>query len=66
MIKCVCTAVRHSNLVASGADAYLLPIVVRTDSFGCDIMISASYNPCYNNGIKLINDNGKKTEKSVL
>ena len=63
-----------SGLVASGADVYLLHVtttpsvahVVRTDSFDCGIMISASHNPYYDNGIKLINSNGEKMDESVI
>ena len=63
-----------AGLVASGADAYLLHVtttpsvahVVRTDSFDCGIMISASHNPYYDNGIKLINGSGEKMEESVI
>ncbi len=62
------------GLVASGADAYLLHVtttpsvayVVRTDSFDCGIMISASHNPYYDNGIKLINGSGEKMDESVI
>ena len=62
------------GLVASGADAYLLHVtttpsvayVVRTDSFDCGIMISASHNPYYDNGIKLINGSGEKMEESTI
>ena len=62
------------GLVASGADAYLLHVtttpsvayVVRTDSFDCGIMISASHNPYYDNGIKLINSFGEKMDESVI
>ena len=61
------------GLVASGADAYLLHVtttpsvayVVRTEGFDCGIMISASHNPYYDNGIKLINGYGEKMEASV-
>ena len=61
------------GLVASGADAYLLHVtttpsvayVVRTEGFDCGIMISASHNPYYDNGIKLINGFGEKMEESV-
>ena len=57
-----------SGLTASGADAYLLHVtttpsvsyVVRTGDFDCGIMISASHNPYYDNGIKLINYYGEK------
>ena len=62
------------GLVASGADAYLLHVtttpsvayVVRTEGFDCGIMISASHNPYYDNGIKLINGFGEKMEESVI
>ena len=62
------------GLTASGADAYLLHVtttpsvayVVRTDGFDCGIMISASHNPYYDNGIKLINSHGEKMEESVI
>ena len=61
------------GLVASGADAYLLHVtttpsvayVVRTDGFDCGIMISASHNPYYDNGIKLINGSGEKMDAAV-
>ena len=62
------------GLVASGADAYLLHVtttpsvayVARTESFDCGIMISASHNPYYGNGIKLINSFGEKMDESVI
>ena len=62
------------GLVASGADAYLLHVtttpsvayVVRTDGFECGIMISASHNPYYDYGIKLINGSGEKMDESVI
>ena len=62
------------GLVASGADAYMLHVtttpsvayVCRTESFDCGIMISASHNPYYDNGIKLINSFGEKMEESVI
>lgn len=62
------------GLVASGADAYLLHVtttpsvafVCRTEGFDCGIMISASHNPYYDNGIKLINGLGEKMEESVI
>ncbi len=61
------------GLVASGADAYLLHVtttpsvayIVRADGFDCGIMISASHNPYYDNGIKLINGQGEKMEEEV-
>lgn len=62
-----------AGLTASGADAYLLHVtttpsvsyVVRTDNFDCGIMISASHNPYYDNGIKLINSNGQKVDAEL-
>ena len=63
-----------SGLTASGADAYLLHVtttpsvayVARTDDFDCGIMISASHNPYYDNGIKLINSNGEKIDEETI
>ncbi len=63
-----------SGLTASGADAYLLHVtttpsvsyVTRTEDFDCGIMISASHNPFYDNGIKLINSNGEKMGQDVI
>ena len=63
-----------AGLTASGADAYLLHVtttpsvsyVVRTDEFDCGIMISASHNPFYDNGIKLLNGKGEKMEQSII
>lgn len=63
-----------AGLTASGADVYLLHVtttpsvsyVVRTEGFNCGIMISASHNPYYDNGIKVINGNGEKLEESVI
>lgn len=63
-----------SGLTASGADAYLLHVtttpsvsyVVRTEDFDCGIMISASHNPFYDNGIKIINDRGEKLSEDVI
>ncbi len=63
-----------AGLVASGADAYLLHVtttpsvsyVVRTEDFDCGIMISASHNPYYDNGIKLINSRGEKMSESMI
>ena len=62
------------GLVASGADAYMLHVtttpsvayVCRTEDFDAGIMISASHNPYYDNGIKLINSFGEKMEESVI
>ncbi|MEG0813923.1 MAG: phosphoglucosamine mutase [Clostridium sp.] len=63
-----------AGLTASGADAYLLHVtttpsvsyVVRTEEFNCGIMISASHNPYYDNGIKVINERGEKLEEEVI
>ena len=63
-----------AGLTASGADAYLLHVtttpsvsyVTRTDGFDCGIMISASHNPYYDNGIKLINSRGEKMGEKLL
>ena len=63
-----------SGLTASGADAYLLHVtttpsvsyVVRTEDFDCGIMISASHNPYYDNGIKLINAKGEKMDEETI
>ena len=63
-----------SGLTTSGADAYLLHVtttpsvayVARTDDFDCGIMISASHNPYYDNGIKLINSNGEKMDGGFM
>ena len=62
------------GLVASGADAYVLHVtttpsvayVARVDEFDCGIMISASHNPYYDNGIKLINGNGEKMDEDTI
>ena len=62
-----------AGLTASGADAYLLHVTttpsvsyaVRTEDFDCGIMISASHNPFYDNGIKLLNGNGQKIEPEI-
>ena len=62
-----------AGITASGADAYLLHVtttpsvsyVVRTEDFDCGIMISASHNPFYDNGIKVINSAGHKMEAEV-
>ena len=62
-----------AGLTASGADVYLMHVtptpsvsyIVRTDGFDCGIMISASHNPYYDNGIKIINGMGYKLEAAV-
>ena len=63
-----------AGLTASGADVFLLHVtttpsvshVIRTEDFDCGIMISASHNPYYDNGIKVINERGEKLEESVI
>ena len=63
-----------AGLTASGADVYLLHVtttpsvayVTRTEDFDCGIMISASHNPFYDNGIKLINSKGEKMREDVI
>lgn len=63
-----------AGMAASGADVHLLHVtttpsvsyVARTDGFDCGVMISASHNPFYDNGIKLINSEGEKMEESVI
>ena len=62
------------GLVASGADAYMMHVtttpsvayVARTEDFECGIMISASHNPYYDNGIKLINHFGEKMDEKTI
>ena len=62
------------GLVASGADAYLLHVtttpsvayVARVDEFDCGVMITASHNPYYDNGIKLINGHGEKMDEQTI
>ncbi len=63
-----------AGLTSTGADVYLLHVtttpsvsyVVKTEYFDCGIMISASHNPYYDNGIKLINGKGEKLEQKVI
>jgi len=63
-----------AGLTASGADAYLLHVtttpsvsyVARTEDFDCGIMISASHNPYYDNGIKLIAGSGEKMDEDTI
>ena len=63
-----------AGLTASGADAYLLHVtttpsvayVTRVDGFDCGIMISASHNPFYDNGIKLLNSAGEKMDEHTI
>ena len=63
-----------AGLTSSGADAYMMHVtttpsvsyIARSDDFDCGIMISASHNPYFDNGIKLLNGAGEKMEESVL
>ncbi len=63
-----------TGLMASGADAYIMHVtttpsvayIARTDQFDCGIMISASHNPYYDNGIKLINGYGEKMDEETI
>lgn len=63
-----------AGLTASGADVALLHVtttpsvsyITRIDGFDCGIMISASHNPYYDNGIKLINGNGEKMDQETI
>ena len=63
-----------AGLTASGADAYMLHVtttpsvayVTRMDDFDCGIMISASHNPYYDNGIKLLNGHGEKMDVETI
>ena len=62
------------GIVASGADAYLMHVtttpsvayIARVDEFDCGIMISASHNPYYDNGIKMINGKGEKMDEATI
>ena len=63
-----------TGLMASGADAYIMHVtttpsvsyIARVDDFDCGIMISASHNPFYDNGIKLFNNNGEKMDEETI
>lgn len=63
-----------TGLIASGADAYIMHVtttpsvayITRVDDFDCGIMISASHNPFYDNGIKLFNSNGEKMDEGTI
>ena len=63
-----------TGLMASGADAYIMHVtttpsvsfITRVDDFDCGIMISASHNPFYDNGIKLMNSNGEKMDEETI
>ena len=63
-----------TGLMASGADAYIMHVtttpsvayITRVDDFDCGIMISASHNPFYDNGIKLLNGYGEKMDEETI
>ena len=63
-----------TGLMASGADAYIMHVtttpsvayITRVDDFDCGIMISASHNPFYDNGIKLLNSYGEKMDEETI
>ena len=63
-----------TGLMASGADAYIMHVtttpsvayIARVDDFDCGIMISASHNPYYDNGIKLLNGKGEKMDEETI
>ena len=63
-----------TGLMASGADAYIMHVtttpsvayITRVDDFDCGIMISASHNPYYDNGIKLLNTYGEKMDEETI
>ena len=63
-----------AGITAAGADVYLMRVtttpsvayIAKVDSFDCGIMISASHNPYYDNGIKLINSQGEKMDQETI
>ena len=63
-----------TGIMASGADAYIMHVtttpsvayIARVDDFDCGIMISASHNPYYDNGIKLLNGEGEKMDEETI
>ena len=63
-----------SGVVSSGADAYMLHVsstpsvsyVARKEDFDAGVMITASHNPFYDNGIKIVNRNGEKMEDELI
>ena len=63
-----------AGITAAGADAYLMHVtttpsvsfIARAEDFSCGVMISASYNPFYDNGLKVINGNGEKVSDDFI
>ena len=63
-----------AGITASGGDAYVLRVtttpsvsyITRVDDFDCGVMISASHNPYYDNGIKLLNHEGEKIDDRTV
>ena len=63
-----------AGITAAGADAYLMHVtttpsvsfIARAEDFSCGVMISASHNPFYDNGLKLINGNGEKVSDDFI
>ncbi len=63
-----------AGITSTGADCYLMHVTTtpsvsyeaRTEDFDCGVMISASHNPYYDNGIKVINGNGEKLGDDVI
>jgi len=70
MFECALSA----GITAAGGDAYLLHVtttpsvsyIVRSDNMDCGVMISASHNPYYDNGIKLMNGHGEKMDDDMI
>ncbi len=62
-----------AGITSSGSDAYLLHVtttpcvsyITRTEGFDCGVMISASHNPYWDNGIKLLNAKGEKMDDDL-